>query len=102
MSNNGNFTHGVFPTQASGQGWTDYLAGKGFPADYESWGEKEQRHYERGRLRAAGAKLAGYRSAPATEPANIIARTNGLRLVPPARKRDNRVLPGLASPQEWY
>lgn len=101
MSNNGAYTPTVLPTPFSARGWEDFRAGRGYPADYETWPEKDQRHYERGRYRAAGVRLAGYRRVPASEPADIVQRTNGLKLVPRARRRDNRVLPS-APQQEWY
>lgn len=85
---NAAFLPTVIPTPASNRGWEDYLAGRGFPPEYDTWNQVVQRHYERGRLRAAGARLAGYRSIPAKEPRNIIARTNGLRLVPPDCRKD--------------
>lgn len=100
MSNNGHYTPTVRPNAHSARGWQDYRADRGYPAEYETWTEKEQRHYERGRLRAAGAKLAGYRSVPEQEPRNIIERTNGLKLIPKARRRDNRVSP--QPQQEWF
>jgi hypothetical protein len=31
MSNNGEYPRGVTPTPASGRGWEDYLAGRGYP-----------------------------------------------------------------------
>jgi hypothetical protein len=91
MSNNGNFTRMVRPNDHSAMGWADVREGKGYRPEYETWPEKDQRHYERGRLRAAGASLAGYRRIPASEPGDIVQRTNGLRLVPPRAARDERV-----------
>lgn len=102
MSNNGNFTHLVRPTAFSGMGWADARAGKPYPAEYDTWTEKDQRHYERGRLRFAGAGLAGYRRPPATEPANIVERTNGLRLVPKRAAREERVPVADPAARRWY
>jgi hypothetical protein len=76
----------VLPTLHSQLGWRDYLDGKGFPATYDSWDQKDQRHYERGRLRAAGAYLI-YRRIPEREPLDIVQRTNGLKLVPRGWRR---------------
>jgi hypothetical protein len=59
--------------------------------EYERWGEIEQRHYERGRLRAAGAPRR-FRQVPATEPANVIAKLHGLRLIP-KKAPDNTLAP---------
>lgn len=102
MSHNGSFTRGVRPTAFSGMGWADARDGKGYPAEYDTWTEKDQRHYERGRLRFAGAQQAGYRRIPASEPADIVQRTNGLRLVPPRAARDDRVPVAEVSGREWY
>ena len=82
MSQNGSYLRGMMPTEHSGKGWQDYLADKPFPPEYDSWNQVQQRHYERGRLRAAGAYLV-YNPVPRQEPQNIVRRTNGLRLVPP-------------------
>jgi hypothetical protein len=82
MSNNANYLPSVAPTRESGLGWEDYLADRPYPADYDTWEQIKQRHYERGRLRAAGAKLV-YRRVPKKEPRDIVAKTNGLKLVPP-------------------
>jgi hypothetical protein len=90
VSNNGEYTHGVEPNKFSRRGWKDYLADTPFPWDeYDTWTQIEQRHYERGRLRAAGAGLV-YETVPKREPRDIVEKTNGLRLVPPARKRRRR------------
>lgn len=93
MSNNAVFVPRVLPNLYSRLGWADYAQGRPFPPEYEHWDEKDQRHYERGRLRASGALLAGYARVPPTEPNDIIDRTNGLKLVPRGRKRDPRTLP---------
>lgn len=91
MSQNAEFIQKVTPTPASGRGWRDFVEGRGFPAEYDGWDQIEQRHYERGRLRAAGWPLLGRGRAPRDEPWNIVALTNGLRLVPrDAGKRRRR------------
>lgn len=54
MSQNAEFIRKVTPTPASGRGWHDFVEGRGFPAEYDGWNQIEQRHYEHGRLRAAG------------------------------------------------
>jgi len=89
MRINAHTTPHVRPNRYSAQGWTDYLAQRPYPVEYEQWDEIAQRHYERGRLRAAGAHLV-YRRIPAREPADIVQRTNGLRLVPPIFKGRRR------------
>jgi len=38
------------------RGWRDALRGRPYPRAYDSWLEADQRNYENGRLRAAGAK----------------------------------------------
>lgn len=92
MSNNGLFKPKVVPNRYSRLGWADFAKGRGFPKEYETWDQVDQRHYERGRLRASGY-LAAYGKLPATEPTDIIDRTNGLKLVPRGRRRDPRTLP---------
>jgi hypothetical protein len=87
MSQNGLYTQRVQPNQWSAQGWQDYLADRPFPADYDSWTQAQQRHYERGRLRAAGARLVYRRRIPRSEPRDIVPRTNGLKLVPRSTRR---------------
>ncbi len=79
----------VRPNTYSARGWEDYLAENPYPKEYDTWPEIAQRHYERGRLRAAGAPLI-YRRVPAQEPRDIVERTNGLRLVPPSARRIKR------------
>jgi hypothetical protein len=93
VSNNGEYTAGVMVTPASSRGWRDYMADLAraggdraaivavYPADFDAWDQREQRHYERGRLRAAGAHLR-YRRIPTHEPADVVQRLNGLGLVP--------------------
>lgn len=76
----------VMPNSYSAMGWEDYLAGRPYPKEYEEWLETSQRHYERGRYRAAGAYLI-YKRVPKREPPDIVTRTNGLRLVPPPSRR---------------
>jgi hypothetical protein len=85
VSNNGRYTHRVVPTAHSARGWRDYLDGEGFPPEYDTWNQIEQRHYERGRLRAAGARMI-YRQVPEREPGDIIRKTNRLKLIPPAMR----------------
>lgn len=89
MSNNATYFPKVTPTPESRLGWEDYFASRPFPAEYDTWNQITQRHYERGRLRAAGAKLV-YRRVPRNEPRDIVARTNGLGLVPPDAARRAR------------
>jgi hypothetical protein len=91
MSNNGQYAPKVTPNEFSAMGWEDYLADpdKPFRKEYFEWNEVQQRHYERGRLRASGAPIV-YAKVPKKEPANIVQKTNGLRLVPPARKKRRR------------
>jgi hypothetical protein len=86
MSQNGEYPQKVLPNEWSARGWQDYLAGRAFPCEYDSWSQTQQRHYERGRLRAAAAPQI-YRRIPANEPFDIVRRTNGLRLVPKSRRR---------------
>jgi hypothetical protein len=82
MSSNANHLPKVKPNGYSARGWQDYLAQRPYPPEYEkNWDQVSQRHYERGRLRAAGAHLI-YRHVPANEPYDIVERTNGLKLVP--------------------
>ena len=40
-------------------GWTDYRAGLGFPADYDTWPESRQLNYENGRRLAAVVAAGG-------------------------------------------
>jgi len=87
MTTNAEYVKLVMPNSFSNRGWEDYLAGRPFPAEYDGWDQVCQRHYERGRLRAAGAKryprrILGAPRVPAREPRDIVQRTNGLRLVP--------------------
>jgi hypothetical protein len=84
-SSNAQFLPRVTPNPYSAMGWRDYFAELPFPADYESWTPIQQRHYERGRLRASGAYLI-YQRIPKQEPADIVERTNGLLLVPRGRR----------------
>lgn len=97
MSENAKTHPNVTPTPASGRGWSDYLAGLPFPADFDDWGEIEQRHYERGRLRAAGAP-ARFRAVPASEPANVIRALHGLGLIP----KKARVARPPVCARKWY
>lgn len=91
LRTNGEFLPVVRPNDKSGQGWADYRAGRPYDPAYDGWDQIDQRNYERGRLRAAGAHLV-YRRVPAREPRDIIAKTNGLRLIPPAadKRRQRR------------
>jgi hypothetical protein len=86
MSTNARHLPHVRPNAMSARGWTDYRAGLAFPREYEGWSEIDQRHYERGRLRAAGAPMR-YRKVPACEPSDINERLRGLRVVPPKAER---------------
>lgn len=45
-------------TASSDLGWRDHMSCLGYPAEYDAWTEKEQRNYERGRLRRANVVLA--------------------------------------------
>ena len=85
MTSNARFTRVVRPNRYSSMGWEDYLAGRPYPREYEGWTETSPRHYERGRLRAAGAPLV-YDRVPEREPPDILERTNGLRLIPRGRR----------------
>ena len=87
MTTNAKYVKLVVPNSFSNRGWEDYLAGRPFPREYDEWDQVTQRHYERGRLRAAGARryprrILGCRTIPPHEPQDIVRRTNGLRLVP--------------------
>lgn len=79
----------VWSNEASRQGWADVVAGRGYPAEYDGWDQRQQRDYERGRLRAAGAYLV-YPRRPREEPPDIVQRTNGLKLVPRSANRRPR------------
>lgn len=46
----------VTGSQADARGYSDKMAGLGFPEDYDTWGIQEQRNYELGRQRAAGER----------------------------------------------
>ena len=87
MSRNGIYTRRVRPNAYSRRGWADYLAEKPYPHAYDGWPENRQRHYERGRLRAAGAYLVYGRRVPRGEPWDIVLRTNGLKLIPRSTRR---------------
>jgi hypothetical protein len=92
MSNNGEYPTKVVPNEYSARGWTDYQAGKPYPREYDEWDQVQQRHYERGRLRASGAPMV-YAKVPKREPHDIVQRTNGLGLVPRSRIRGKRKSP---------
>jgi hypothetical protein len=89
MSNNGNYPTKVMPNEHSARGWADYQAGKPYPREYDEWDQVQQRHYERGRLRASGAPMV-YAKVAKREPHDIVQRTNGLGLVPHSRIRGKR------------
>jgi hypothetical protein len=92
MSNNGKYPTKVLPNKYSARGWWDYQTSKPYPKEYDEWNEVQQRHYERGRLRASGAFMV-YAKVPKREPHDIVQRTNGLGLVPRSRIRGKRKSP---------
>ena len=66
LRTNGEFLPVVRPNDKSGQGWADYRAGRPYDPAYDGWDQIDQRNYERGRLRAAGAHLVYRRSRRAS------------------------------------
>lgn len=67
-------------------GWADYRAGRGYPREYDAWDELDQRNYENGRLRAAGAALV-WKRVPKTQTASVVMRlqAHDRGFIPPTR-----------------
>lgn len=70
------------------RGWRDGLHGRPYPKAYDGWSEQDQRNYENGRLRAAGARTLWKRKdIPKQQTAETVVRVAGNRrgFIPPSR-----------------
>jgi hypothetical protein len=67
-------------------GWADCRAGRAYPREYDIWEELDQRNYENGRLRAAGAALV-WKRVPKTQTASVVRRikAHDRGFIPPTR-----------------
>jgi len=73
----------------SQRGWRDALRNRPYPRAYDEWSEQDQRNYENGRLRAAGAKtLWKYRKdIPRQQTIEVVAQVSASErgFIPPSR-----------------
>ena len=67
-------------------GWADARAGRPYRREYDTWVELDQRNYENGRLRAAGAALV-WKRVPKEQTASVVRRikAHDRGFIPPLR-----------------
>lgn len=67
-------------------GWADARAGRPYRREYDGWVELDQRNYENGRLRAAGAALV-WKYVPREQTAAMVKkiRAHDRGFIPPTR-----------------
>lgn len=67
-------------------GWADARAGRPYRREYDGWLELDQRNYENGRLRAAGAALV-WKRVPKSQTASVVQRikAHDRGFIPPSR-----------------
>ena len=95
LRTNGKFLPVVRPNDKSGQGWADYQAGRPYDPAYD------------GRTRSTSATTGGagcapqahiwFTTGPGAQAWDIIAKTNGLRLIPPAAGQAPPAAGGISS-----
>jgi hypothetical protein len=67
-------------------GWADCRAGRPYRREYDSWQELDQRNYENGRLRAAGAALV-WKRVPKQQTEYVVKtlKAHDRGFIPPSR-----------------
>lgn len=67
-------------------GWADARAGRSYRREYDNWEELDQRNYENGRLRAAGAASI-WKRVPKEQTAAVVRmiKAHDRGFIPPTR-----------------